>query len=493
MLSQTHRNLTREWHPTKNVPLTPKDVSHGSHKKVWWICKKSHEWEASISNRAKGIGCPYCAGQKASKERCLQTRYPQLARQWHPTKNAPLTPKDVAPHSGKRAWWMCSKGHEWDAVISNRSYGMGCPCCAGRKAAPDNCLQTVNPRIAREWHPTKNTPLTPRNVFAGSNKKAWWQCEKGHEWQAAIGHRHYRGTRCPYCTGNKASRENCLEAMQPELSRQWHPARNAELTPKDVTASAGKKVWWQCEKGHEWQARIYSRTAGYGCPFCAGQRVTKANCLQTAHPSLAKEWHPTKNAPLTPKDVIYGSNKRVWWRCRKGHEWKTKINHRSCSGSACPYCAGKKAAEDNCLRTVNSRLAREWHPTQNAPLTPGDVTACSGKKVWWKCQKGHEWQSEIAKRTYGDGCPFCSGHRASKENCLETKGPWLAREWHPTKNGSWSPKDVAPYSQRLVWWKCKKGHEARESVCSRAQRGGCPVCVLKRKAPRLFERVSCRS
>ena len=34
----------------------------------------------------------------------------------------------------------------------------------------------------------------------------------------------------------------------------------------------------------------------------------------TPYPHLVKEWHPTKNGDLTPKDVTYGSNKKVWWR-----------------------------------------------------------------------------------------------------------------------------------------------------------------------------------
>jgi len=145
------------------------------------------------------------------------------------------------------------------------------------------------------------------------------------------------------------------------------------------------------------------------------------------------------------------------------------------------------------LAEKNRKLTREWHPTKNAPLTPKDVTAGSGKKAWWICKTGHEWESSVSNRSRGNGCPYCAGKRMTKENCLQTINPALAREWHPAKNTSWTPKDVAPYSQRLAWWICKEGHEARESVCSRVQRGGCPVCVLKRKAPRLFKPEACRS
>ena len=57
---------------------------------------------------------------------------PALAKEWHPTKNGDLTPMDVFPKSSVIVWWKCSKGHEWEAIISNRarkSKGTGCTSC----------------------------------------------------------------------------------------------------------------------------------------------------------------------------------------------------------------------------------------------------------------------------------------------------------------------------------------------------------------------------
>ncbi len=124
-------DLAKEWHSTKNGTLTPKDVTPSSHKKVWWLCSKnkSHEWNAIIANRNKGVGCPYCSGKKVCIDNCLKTINPKLAKEWHPTKNGTLTPKDVTPNSGRKVWWICSKGHKWDATINNRYKGSGCPHC----------------------------------------------------------------------------------------------------------------------------------------------------------------------------------------------------------------------------------------------------------------------------------------------------------------------------------------------------------------------------
>ena len=202
--------------------------------------------------------------------------------------------------------------------------------------------------------------------------------------------------------------------------------------------------------------------------------------LQLINASLAQEWHPTKNGNLTPYDVTPGSHIKVWWICKKGHEWQAKVESRN-KGNNCPYCGGKKVNEDNCLQTINPRLSKEWHPTKNGKLTPYDVTPSSHIKVWWICKKGHEWQSVINNRSNGTGCPYCSGNKVNKENCLQTIIPRLAQEWHPTKNGNLTAKDVTPGSSKKVWWKCKKDHEWQTVINNRSNGTGCPSCCRERR------------
>ena len=133
----------------------------------------------------------------------------------------------------------------------------------------------------------------------------------------------------------------------------------------------------------------------------------KANSILFSNPEIAKEWDYEKNDKLKPQNLMANSNKKVWWKCSKGHEWQARIDHRN-SGSGCPYCAGKKVLKGyNDLQTVNPTLANEWHYEKNNELTPIDVTPNSNKKVWWKCKTGHEWQATIASRNNGSGCPIC--------------------------------------------------------------------------------------
>jgi hypothetical protein len=270
----------------------------------------------------------------------LKVVNPSLASQWHPTKNDALRPEDVTPMSNKKVWWVCVKGHEWKARVNDRSKGTGCPYCCGHKVCDDNSLERLKPQIAAQWHPTKNRSLTPGDVMPMSGKKVWWQCAKGHEWIATISRRS-NGQGCPDCNRTRVSSEYNLEVINKKVAAQWHPTKNGTLTPKDVTPGSEKKIWWVCEKGHEYQARIYNRNKGRGCPYCAGRSVCEDNCLKTIHPSLAAQWHPTRNGDLTANDVTPHSNKRVWWVCKNGHEWKALINSRSL-GVGCPICAGRK-------------------------------------------------------------------------------------------------------------------------------------------------------
>ncbi len=271
-LSKQFPHIAKQWHPKKNGSLNPTSVAPFSVKKVWWQCKRGHEWKAQIGNRSRGSGCPYCAGRVATSGNNLLVVNPELARQWHPKKNGDLTPAQVMPGTRKSVWWLCGKGHEWETRISDRSRGIGCPYCAGQKAGSDNNLAVVNPRLARQWHPKKNGELKPDGVTAGSGKAVWWLCGKGHEWKAQITSRSH-GKGCPYCAGRKVGSDNNLLAVNPELAQQWHPAKNGNLRPSDVTPSSYRKVWWQCKRGHEWKARIGHRSRGSGCPYCAGRKL----------------------------------------------------------------------------------------------------------------------------------------------------------------------------------------------------------------------------
>ena len=204
----------------------------------------------------------------------------------------------------------------------------------GKIMLHDYCKMNNLEYILREWHPTKNGGLKPTDVSFGSGKQVWWKCSQGHEWEAKIANRtKLSANGCPYCSNRRVLvGYNDLATIHPEVVKEWHPTRNKGLKPSDFISGSGKKVWWQCKKGHEWEASICSRTKKYPakCPTCFSKRVIKGrNDLVTTHPELLKEWHPIKNGDLKPTQVAFGSRKKIWWQCEKGHEWEAAVSNRT--------------------------------------------------------------------------------------------------------------------------------------------------------------------
>ena len=288
-LATTNPILAGEWDYKLNIGLTPSDVTANSGKNVWWHLqydipndymvenlrgkRVDFRWQAAVSDRNNGNGCPFLAGKAVWPGfNDLRTTNPELAKQWHPTKNGELTAVQVTASSNKKIWWLLpydvpmeySIKHlrgkhfdfEWKTTISHRTgnYGTGCPYLNGKAVWPGfNDLQTVNPELAKQWHPTKNGELTAMQVTASSNKKVWWLYSYDDpktgkhfdfEWEAIVSSRN-KGTGCPFLTGKAVwPGFNDLQTVNPELAKQWHSTKNGCLKPTQVTAKCWQKVWW---------------------------------------------------------------------------------------------------------------------------------------------------------------------------------------------------------------------------------------------------------
>ena len=352
--------LAAQWHPTKNGTLRPEDISGGSAKPIWWKCEKDpkHEWQATPNDRTnKNVGCIYCSGKGVSDKNRLTIRHPDIAIEWHPSKNSPLTPDEVSFSSHEIVWWQCQKNprHEWEASVNNRTKrkssskrSSGCPHCSGTRITEENTLAANAPELLEEWHPTKNTEFDPHSVHRGSKKKAWWQCRKNprHEWEAAIlsRSRKKKPAGCPYCAGLRVLPEQSLASIHPEIAALLHPTENGDLRADQLPPRSNRKIWWICKKYpelHPWKASPDQLVRqGPNCPYCGNKKACSTNSLAAICPEPAAEWHPELNGNLTPDDVVWGSATRAWWQCLidPDHIWRTAINNRTKKGSGCPYC-----------------------------------------------------------------------------------------------------------------------------------------------------------
>lgn len=574
-LESQNADLANEWHPTKNTTLLPTMVTANSSKKVWWICKSGHEWEAIISNRNRlGRGCPQCAKLNRGnsvrkgyleKRGSFAEHFPKIAAEWNYNKNKGLTPYDMTGKSGQTVWWECKIcGHEWEAPISNRSSGSGCPICGKTKAKENRYKKLIQNRgafgekhedLLLEWDFEKNIHLSPLKITENSNKKVWWRCRKcGHEWEAAI-HTRTKGGGCARCIKERQTSfpEKCiyfyikqvfedaqenlkfdfLEKMEIDIfipslkigieydGHYWHKsvAKDArkdkickengidlirirepkcpipleqlentyyyhlnDLTEKALEESINHIIHWIVT--HKYitvvspEINIDSdRTAIYE----SIEMYEKTNSLQFKFPELSKQWHQLKNGFLQPSHFNCGSNKKVWWQCKLGHEWQAIVSSRV-AGSGCPICAGQSVLKGfNDLSTTHPMLIIEWNCERNTNISPDSISAGSGETVWWKCKLGHEWQAVVSSRVAGNGCPICVGQRVlSGYNDLTTKNPTLAAEWNYNKNNSLTPETVSIGSNKKVWWQCELGHEWQATISSRNRGNGCPVCANKK-------------
>lgn len=481
-LNSIRPDIAKEWHPSKNGLLTPKNVMPCSSYKAWWLCKNGHEWKINVGARVNGSGCPYCSNNKVSVENSLYTLSPDLVKEWHPTRNLPLTPQDVTPGSGKKVWWRCEAGHQWKALIYLRKK-RGCKKCHVRRKHAGESIVDLSPELAKEWDVDKNKGWIIKN----SKEKVWWKCKKGHEWQTMVRTRLVDHAGCPYCKNRRACKDNSLAAVSPFLAQEWHPTKNLSLAAKDVLPHSGKRVWWKCDKGHEWEDTVHSRSDGTGCPMCSNRMVSVENNLQVKYPDIAKEWHPIRNYPLMPRNIVSGSSRKVWWKCKHGHEWQAQIIQRTLSGNGCRKCSVHYVSKEDSLEAMYPDIMKEWNYEKNTMIPPPScLRPFSAKKVWWKCDKGHEWEYPINLRTYfGYGCPYCSGERVCEDTCLATVRPDLAKEWNYNKNNGLTPKDVSRGSTKRIWWICRNKHEWEASVNERNRGNRCQVCRKNKRIKRL--------
>ena len=214
-----------------------------------------------------------------------------------------------------------------------------------------------NKELMKEWDWEKNKDLDPNKLVVGSEKKAWWICQKCKgTWQTQICVRKKHG--CPYCTGQKVRKGiNDFATLCPDLLKEWDWDKNSEsgFFPDEIMPGTKKKIFWKCKEcGFMWQAAVKDRTKkngrATGCPQCKRKKLSEyhltpvvgINDLESCYPEIAKEWNYDKNINLLPSQVLKGSATVVWWKCYIcGNEWKTSVHSRTGRNpqTGCPSCS----------------------------------------------------------------------------------------------------------------------------------------------------------
>lgn len=280
----------------------------------------------------------------------IATVDPHLVKEWDYERNRGFTPETVSFGSNQFVFWKCPNcGNGWKALVYRRHAGKGkCPHCYPRETRPfkiEDSLAVRYPKIARQWHPTKNGNKTPYDYSYGSGKEVWWYDDTcRHEWPSRIANRTLNGSNCPYCNSKIVTFETSLASVNPKLAKEWNYVRNLDR-PETVFPNSGKEVWWKCSNSkcnYEWHATIANRNFGKtGCPSCGdhGKILTREKSLGFLYPEIALEWDNDGNCGKTPYDFFPHSDHVASWKCkRKQHKFRARIADKVSNKVICRDC-----------------------------------------------------------------------------------------------------------------------------------------------------------
>lgn len=567
-LSEVFPDLAKQWDYERNVGLTPDDVSYGSNKIVWWKCPIcGHSYQKKIANRtspakrkAESEKCPICLGRVIIPgHNSLKAKYPDIIeKEWDFEKNT-IDPDTIPPTYRKKMWWICPAGHSYHSLPGNKIYHTGgdCPYCSSNRLCRETSLGYLNPELAKEWHPTKNGNLTPFDVFANSNKYAWWLCPVcGHEWRAKVSNRNANKRGCPHCANCRSSsvpeqllfrtiqkhypdaitrhriEKDEMDVFVPSLNigfeydgQRFH---NENKLPKDIAKS--KRL---IDKG----ITLY-RFREDNCPDIevAGCIVIKTkytpeyedleaklkelliklssndidvnfdaeindvratlDCLSYERSFAASEekkrsegtapvalWDYEANSPLTPEMVTPFSDKVVNWICptNSSHKWRSPIKSISL-GYGCSRCA--KRYQYSTAEWVDK--AKQVHGnTYDYSLV--EYSKCH-IKVKIICPKHGIFEQNPSEHLAGNGCPYCAHQKFHPSESLAVLYPEIAAEWdyELNKDTGYTPQNIGIDTRKKFYWHCNNGcnHSYLATIAFRVGRNsGCSVCHGKQVSP----------
>jgi Probable Zinc-ribbon domain len=348
----------------------------------------------------------------------VSTTHPILTSQWLPDSFGP----DCFTHGSTRlVSWVCENAHYFQAPVCSRTRAIdtnskfkGCPYCAGRLSALHEGLARRFPELAKEWSEENGSADFVRS---GSRQTALWTCCKGHMYACMILARTEEEQSCPQCyVGERIDLALMPAKTSIEFVRSNTDARVGSVTLLNFgydckALPISHKMWWQCKVNpqHSFYRSVDQlRETNFGCPKCQRQNTgTLAD-----YPELVAQLHPSLNGKIDPTDLFAGSNKCLWWLCKKHPKlpWQAQVYKRTLRGDGCPYCSKKRASADNCLAATHPHIAREWHPTRNGLLTPSAILATSTVICWWLCPCGTEYSRQVCGRIRSTGCTKCKSN-----------------------------------------------------------------------------------
>jgi len=417
----------------------------------------------------------------------LLSQNPEVAKEWDYEKND-MRPQEFAKSSNKKVWWKCQKcGHSWHAQINSRTRGNGCPECGKEKSRKsrlqsridkNGSLADLRPDLAKQWNYKRNNGVLPTEVTKGDNKKYWWICAKGHEWESSVNSRSRSlYANCPVC--NAESKTSFPEQAILYYFSKFFKVQNRFLF-------LGKEIDVYLEElniGIEYDGKYF-----HSSEKKIDADLKKEEFLVARGVKLFRVKESDENK-VEGNIVFYTPTYSTMNLENAIHELFQLIDKslivdiNILRDSNEIYQQYIQLEKENSIATQKPELLEEWNYEKNGLLKPEYISYMSGKKVWWKCKDcGYEWQAVISSRYVGNGCKACAGQiLVVGKNDLLSQNPSLALEWDYEKNSPLKPDEITVNNGKKVWWICKDcGNNWKATIAHRNNGRICPKCAKEK-------------
>ena len=410
-----------------------------------------------------------------------------LMSEYNYEKNENIVLENITLGSSKKIWWRClTCNNEWEATPKNRFRGgTGCPLCGLKKIGINHNKSLIDnkgslfdngPDLAKEWDYVKNYPLTPNDVTAGSKKKVWWICQKGHKWESAICNR-TGGSGCIYCTRQKTIiGENDICTTNPELLKEWDYEKNIGIKPEELMSGSNKKVWWKCPLGHSWKTSVAKRNEGTGCPHCYSE-------YGTSFPEQAILYYLSKITEVESRRKVENQEIDVYLPLFNiGFEYDGSYYHET-EKSKIKEKKKNAIIEKNGISLYHIKESNknyfDEHNRVIYCLIDRDYLYLAGVLKYIEKILNVKIKDVDIKR---DKINIYSQYiKSIKENNFTVRYPELLKEWDYEKNKVLFPEYFSIGSNKKVYWRCQNCNNSyTTTIFHKIEGNGCPYCSGKK-------------
>lgn len=234
---------------------------------------------------------------------------------------------------------------------------------------------------------------SPWDVSSKSDKSFWFNClnNPNHTYEKSLYH-FSNGSRCPYCSNHKITKENSLGVIFPEVKKIWSVQNSKSIYEYSPSSSIG--VYWKCENGiHEDYYREIARsnTHNFKCPECSKILSSK---------SRRKNLKGLQFNELTPigiNEKLTQDKKRVYWDCL-------------CScGNTCSVPEDKLVSGNT--KTCGNRLIH-YSGSSNGNWKGGITPQLISERT---SSKYNNWRDEVYKKDWYT-CQCCGNSKNINKN-----------------------------------------------------------------------------